>query len=121
MEIFNISSEDLLKLIIVVSLFLGIVFLILSKKESILRKKPYNVINIQLTLEEKQRLNRLIECSGTRDERELLGHTVGFFEKSINHELNGGSIKFVQENGVDSETVNLLGLVNKDYESWKDF
>ena len=46
---------------------------------------PYCILQIPLTQEGWQRLNRLIEKSGVKDKKELLAHSLALFEMAIDH------------------------------------
>jgi hypothetical protein len=80
---------------------------------------PYGLY-IPLTIEGWQKLNRLREKSGVKDNKELLAHSLSLFEMEIDHELRGGTIKLFEPNEVNSEDLDLLDQINGKVDWWQD-
>lgn len=82
-------------------------------------KVSYNLYT-PLSEEDWQDLNRLVEMSGVKDKKILLGYSVGLFEKIITHELKGGTVELIEPNKVDSAELNLLEYINGKSDEWED-
>lgn len=78
--------------------------------------------NLYIPFTEKswQTINRLVEKSGVKDKAALLSNSLRLFDLIISHEMNGGSVKLIEPNGVNGENINLLDHINGKVDWWKD-
>ena len=58
-------------------------------------------------------MNRLQEKSGVQDRQRLFSAAFGLLDMMVTHELNGGKVELVEQNGVDRETLDLLEYLSR--------
>jgi hypothetical protein len=70
------------------------------------------VLSFRIDIEVYRQINKLIDKSGVNDMGGLMQHSFGLFDRVINHELDGGSVRFVSKDGSKSEDLDILEILS---------
>jgi hypothetical protein len=83
--------------------------------------EPDNMVHlsIKITLETYHELNRLTEKSGVRDMSQLMNYSFATFNIIVSHELHGGSVRLMDQNGIGGEDLDILEHINGPDDWWK--